>query len=42
MSGVNDVNGASEERYVWKTRTWEDNWNNVIRYVLFQDEMLKE
>lgn len=26
---------------VEKTRTWKDNWNNVIRYVLFPDEKLK-
>jgi hypothetical protein len=31
-----------DEKYVWKTRTWEDNWNNVIRYVLYQDDILKE
>ena len=30
------------ERYVEKTRTWQDNWNNVIRNVLFQDDKLKE
>ena len=29
------------ERYVEKTRTWQDNWNNVIRNVLFQDDKLK-
>ena len=29
------------ERYVEKTRTWQDNWNNVIRNVLFPDEKLK-
>ena len=23
------------------THTWEDNWNDVIRYVLFQDDTLK-
>lgn len=28
--------------YVEKTRTWNDNWNNVIRNVLFQDEKLKQ
>lgn len=27
--------------YVEKTRTWDDNWNNVIRKILFQDEKLK-
>ena len=30
------------DRYVEKTRTWQDNWNNVIRNVLFQDDKLKE
>lgn len=29
-------------RTVEKTRTWNDNWNNAIRYVLFKDEKLKE
>ena len=33
---------AEADRYVEKTRTWQDNWNNVIRYVLFPDEKLKE
>ena len=28
--------------YVEKTRTWNDNWNNVIRDVLFPDEKLKQ
>lgn len=27
-------------RYVAKTRTWKDNWNNIIRNVIFQDEEL--
>jgi len=27
-------------RYVAKTRTWKDNWNNIIRNVLFRDEEL--
>lgn len=26
---------------VEKTRTWDDNWNDIIRYVLFKDEKLK-
>lgn len=26
---------------VEKTRTWDDNWNDVIRYVIFKDEKLK-
>ena len=30
------------ERYVEKKRTWQDNWNNIIRYVLFQDKKLKD
>lgn len=30
------------DRYVEKTRTWQDNWNNVVRNVLFQDDKLKE
>ena len=29
------------DRYVAKTRTWQDNWNNVVRNVLFQDDTLK-
>lgn len=28
--------------YVEKVRTWKDNWNNVIRRVLFKDKKLKE
>lgn len=27
---------------VWKEVTWEDNWNNVIRDVLFQSQELKD
>lgn len=27
---------------VEKKRTWKDNWNDIIRYVLFQDERLKK
>lgn len=30
------------QRYVEKTRTWDDNWNDVIRYEIFQDTTLKE
>ncbi len=30
-----------DERVVEKTRTWADNWNNVMRYVLFRDEKLR-
>lgn len=33
---------AFADRYVEKTRTWQDNWNNVIRNVFFQDDKLKE
>ena len=33
---------AFSDRYVEKTRTWQDNWNNVVRNVLFRDEKLKE
>lgn len=29
-------------RYVEKTKTWDDDWNEVIRTVLFKDEKLKE
>lgn len=27
---------------VWKTKTWDDNWNDILRTVIFQDEELKE
>ena len=27
---------------VEKIKTWKDNWNDIIRYILFQDECLKE
>lgn len=33
---------AESDRYVWKERTWQDNWNNVVRYEIFTDEILKE
>ena len=33
---------AEAERYVWKQRTWQDNWNNVVREVIYPDEVLKE
>lgn len=26
----------------YKTHTWEDSWNDVIRHVIFQDEELKQ
>ena len=29
-------------RYVEKTKTWDDNWNDVIRTILFKDNKLKE
>ena len=32
---------AEADRYVEKTRTWQDNMNNVIRNVIFPDEKLK-
>lgn len=28
-------------RYVEKIKTWDDNWNDVVRYEFFQDEYLK-
>lgn len=30
-----------DERMVEKTRTWADNWNNIVRYVLFRDDKLR-
>ena len=30
-----------DERVVEKVRTWADNWNNVVRCVLFRDEKLR-
>lgn len=33
---------AFADRYVEKSRTWQDNWNNVVRNVLFPDDKLKE
>lgn len=30
------------ERYVKKTRTWQDNWNNVVREEIFPDKELKK
>lgn len=29
-------------RYVEKTRTWKDNWNNIVRHVIFKDRKLKQ
>jgi len=31
---------VGDNQKVWKTRTWYDNWNNIIRKVLFKDTML--
>ena len=28
---------AQADRYVEMNRTWQDNWNNVVRNVLFPD-----
>lgn len=28
--------------YVEKTHTWDDNWNEVTRKVIFQDTKIKE
>lgn len=28
--------------YVEKTHTWNDNWNDVIRDVIYPDEWLRE
>ena len=28
--------------YTEKNKTWQDNWNDIIRYVLFPDKRLKE
>lgn len=33
---------AFADRYVEKTRTWQDNWNNVVREEIFPDKKLKE
>lgn len=33
---------AEADRYVEQHRTWQDNWNDVVRNVLFPDERLKE
>ena len=30
------------DRYVEKTRTWQDNWNNVVREEIFPDQKLKD
>lgn len=29
-------------RYVEKTKTWDDDWNDVIRTVIFKDDVLKD
>lgn len=28
--------------YVEKIQTWKDNWNDIIRYLIFQDEQLRQ
>lgn len=28
--------------FIEKIKTWKDNWNDIIRYVIFQDTRLKE
>lgn len=28
--------------YVEKTHTWDDNWNDIIRKLIFQDAKMKE
>lgn len=28
--------------YTDKIRTWKDNWNDILRYVLFQDQILMQ
>ncbi len=33
---------AEADYYVEQHRTWQDNWNDVVRNVLFPDERLKE
>jgi len=33
---------AFADRYVEKERTWQDNWNNVVRNVIYPDDKLKE
>lgn len=30
------------QRYTEKIKTWDDNWNDVIRYEIFQDAILKK
>ena len=33
---------AFADRYVVKNRTWQDNWNNVVRNEIFPDKELKK
>lgn len=33
---------AKADRYQEQTRSWQDNWNNVVRNVIFPDTKLKE
>lgn len=32
---------SEQIRKVWKTKTWEDNWNDTIKYTLFKNADLK-
>lgn len=38
---LNEYGTGGGIQRVWKERTWEDNWNNVIRRVLFASAELK-
>lgn len=29
-------------RYAEKIKTWDDDWNDIIRTVFFKDDVLKE
>ena len=29
-------------RYTYKMKTWKDNWNNTVRYVIYTDKELKK
>lgn len=29
-------------QYVHKVHTWKDNWNDIIRYVIFPDPILRK
>ena len=30
------------QKYVHKVQTWKDNWNDIIRYVIYPDPILRE